>query len=50
MAGVETPLPGLGEEEQFIEEFEVADGDIPDVDGAMPEGIQMSPEQAEAQT
>lgn len=34
MAGVETPLPGLGgEEENFIEEFEVADGDIPELDG-----------------
>ncbi len=43
MASVETPLPGLGgEEEQFIEEYEVdaMDGSIDDMDGMMGGGAQ----------
>jgi hypothetical protein len=53
MAGVETPLPGLAEEEQFIEEYDVMDGGIPELemDGqqGMPAGMEASPEMQAAQ-
>lgn len=49
MAGVETPLPGLHDEE-FVDEFEVADGDIDEVVGGGMGGMPNDPEMQEAQT
>lgn len=50
MASVETPLPGLAEEEQFLEEYEVFDGDGIEGEGGMPVGdVEVDPQMAEAQ-